>query len=115
LGQQQSRPDHVGEVSTHKGECANMSWSVAATGRTKDVAPEIVNQISKINLTDQGEMETVKNAGLLIAQTLGTFDPEKPVKVTASGSMGFADWTNKSGPYQHVTLTIEPIHFSVSS
>ncbi len=92
-----------------------MSWSVAASGKAKDVAPEIANQVSKISLTDQGEMETVKNTGLLIARTLGTFGPEKPVKVAASGSMGFADWSSKSGPYQQVTLTIEPIHFSVSS
>jgi hypothetical protein len=92
-----------------------MSWSIGATGKAKDVTPEIATQVSKINLSDAGETETVKNVGVLIAQTLGTFDPEKPVKVSASGSMGFDDWTNKSGPYQHVTLTIEPIHFSVSS
>ncbi len=92
-----------------------MSWSVAASGKAKDVAPEIANQISKINLTDPGEMETVKNAGLLIAQTLGTFDPAKPVKVAASGSMGYTDYSTKAGPYQQVTLAIAPIHFSVSS
>lgn len=92
-----------------------MSWSVAASGKAKDVAPEIANQISKISLTDPGEMETVKNVGELIAQTLGTFDLEKLVKVAASGSMGYADYSSKSGTYQQVTLTIEPIHLTVSS
>ncbi len=31
--------------------------------------------------------------------------------VSASGSMGFKDLQNKTGPYQNVDLKIEPIHF----
>jgi hypothetical protein len=92
-----------------------MSWSIGAIGKVKDVAPVIANQVCKINLTDQGEMETVKNVGEIIAQTLGTFHREKPVKVGASGSMGFSDWGSKSGPYQQVSLVIEPIHDWVST
>jgi hypothetical protein len=91
-----------------------MSWSLSASGPAKDVAPQIEKQISAISLSDAGEMETVKNVGALLTQTLGTYDPDKPVKVSANGHMGFADWATKAGPHQHVALTIEPIHFTTS-
>ena len=86
-----------------------MSWSIGAIGKAADLIPQIAQQYERIKLNDAGEMETVKNVVALIAQTLATFDPAKPVKVSASGSMGFA---SKTGPYQSVSVTIEPIHFT---
>lgn len=88
-----------------------MLWSVGGTGKAKDVAAYIADQIGKIKLFDPGEMETVRKVGDLISQTLSTFEPEKPVMVAASGHMGFADGGAKTMPYQRVTLSIEPIHF----
>lgn len=90
-----------------------MSWSVAASGKSSAVSDEIAKQISKISLSDEGEMETVKRTGELIGQTLGTFDPDGLVNVNASGHMGFKDWGAKSGPYQNVSISIAPIHLSV--
>lgn len=92
-----------------------MSWSVSASGKAGHVAPEIARQVATVNLSDAGEMETVKNAGELINQTLGTFDQETLVNVAANGSMGFSEWGTKVGPYQTVSISIVPIHLSVSS
>jgi hypothetical protein len=78
------------------------------------VAEQLEQQFTKINMSDPGEMETVKGARSLIAQTLRTIDPEKPMNVTASGSMGYALWDTRERPYQSVDLKIAPIHFSVA-
>ena len=90
-----------------------MSWSVSGTGPAQTVAPQIEKQIAAVNLNDAGEMETVKLVGGLISQALGTFDPEKPVSVQASGSMGYKDWSAKTGPFQSFKIEVNPIHFSV--
>jgi len=90
-----------------------MSWSVSAAGKAAAVRDEIVRQISAIKLTDEGEMETVKNVGITIDQALSTFGPDGLVRVEASGHMGYKDWNDKSGAFQQVTSTIAPIHLTV--
>ena len=90
-----------------------MSWSVNASGKAPAVKIAIADQISKVNLTDAGEMETVKKVGAAIDQTLGTFDPDGLVRVEASGSMGFKDWGAKTGPFQSFTVKVETIHLTV--
>jgi len=77
------------------------------------VVVEIERQVSAVKLSDAGEQQTVQLVGGLVSQSLGTFDPEKLVKVQASGSMGFKDWNAKSGPFQQFSLSVEPIHLSV--
>jgi len=89
-----------------------MSWSIVEAGKAKSLLPLVRTRVAAIQLSDAGEMETVKHVGALIEQTLGTFDPEKPVKVSASGSMSFRDWTAKTGGFQSVSIAIEPIHFT---
>ena len=89
-----------------------MSWSVSACGPAAKAAEQLEQQFTKINCTDPGEQETVQKVRALVAQTLATIEPEKIMRVSASGSMGFKDWQNKTGPYQSVDLKIEPIHFS---
>jgi hypothetical protein len=91
-----------------------LSWSVASSGKAPAVAADLTVQIGKLSFADAGETETVQKTGELIAQTLGTFDPEKLVSVSASGHLGFADWGAKIGPYQNVKIEIVPIHLSVS-
>lgn len=90
-----------------------MSWSVSGTGPAQAVAEQIAKQIAAVNLNDAGEMETVRLCGELLAQTLSTFDPAKPVSVQASGSMGYKDWTAKTSPFQSYEIKVSPIHFSV--
>ena len=89
-----------------------MSWSVSASGPAAKVAEQLEQQFSKISMNDPGEQETVQNSKALMLQTLATIEPEKPVNATASGSMGFADWGAKTGPFQSVDLKIAPIHFT---
>ena len=90
-----------------------MSWSVSACGPAAKAAEQLEQQFTKINCTDPGEQETVKGTRAVVAQTLATIDPDKVVSVTASGSMGYADYGTKAKPYQSVDLEIAPIHFSV--
>ena len=98
-----------------------MSWSVSACGPANKIAEQLEQQFSKIYLNDPGEQETVQHVRALVAQTLTTIDPEKPVQVSASGSMGYAHWRaghkhatdTHTGPYQSVDLKISPIHYSV--
>ena len=85
-----------------------MSWSVSACGPAVKAAEQLEQQFEKIKLSDPGEQETVQKVRALVSQTLATIDPEKPVSVSASGSMGY-----HVGPYQSVDLKIWPIHFSV--
>ena|SRR5208282_3778476 len=97
-----------------------MSWSVSACGPASKIADQLEQQFERVNMTGQlaklydttGEQETVWHARKLIAQTLATIEPEKIMRVSASGSMEFMDWHNKTGAYQSVDLKIEPIHFS---
>jgi len=90
-----------------------MPWSVNACGPAAKVAEQIEQQFAKIKVTDKREQETIQNARLLIYQTLATIDPEKPVKVFALGSLGYADYETKERMFQSVDLKIMPIHFSV--
>jgi len=87
-----------------------MSWSVSACGPANQIAEQLEQQFEKIKMNDPGEQETVNNTRALIAQTLKTIEPTKPVNVSASGSMGYR---THEGPYQSVDLKIAPIHFSV--
>ena len=89
-----------------------MSWSVSACGPTSKVAEQLEQQFERVNMNDKGEQETVQHARKLVAQTLATIEPDKIMRISASGSMGFKDWQNKTGAYQSVDLKIEPIHFS---
>jgi hypothetical protein len=97
----------------HRKRRTEMSWSVAASGPAAKVAEQLEEQFSRIKMNDEGEQETVQGVRRLVAQTLGTFDSDKPISVAASGSMGFKHWQNKTGPYQSVDLKIAPIHFTV--
>lgn len=90
-----------------------MSWSFYSTGKASAAAAQIAEAATKVSLTDAGEMETVAKVADLIAQTLGTFDPDQLVNVAAAGSMNFKDWTAKTGCTQNVSVKIEPIHLSV--
>lgn len=92
-----------------------MSWSVNATGSITEVKTELERQFKQplaekpAGLADDGERETVRKIQDTIGQCLDTFDPEKQVFVSAAGHMGFADWQNKAGAYQTVSLTIKPL------
>ncbi len=89
-----------------------MSWSISSTGKAAAVAAQIATQVASIKLTDAGEMQTVGHVGALLAQSLGTFDPERLVSVSANGLMSFADWATKVGPYQQFNIKVEPIHLT---
>jgi hypothetical protein len=90
-----------------------MSWSVSACGPAAKAAEQLEQQFARISMNDEGEQQTVQNVRGLVAQTLSTIEPERPVRISASGSMGFGNWHDKTSPYQSVDLKIEPIHFTV--
>ena len=91
-----------------------MSWSVSASGTIADVVAELERQFAypladpPAGLADEGERETVRKISETITQCLGTFDPERRVKVSANGHIGFENWDTKAGANQTVNLSIQP-------
>jgi hypothetical protein len=89
-----------------------MSWSVSASGTPEEVLASLDRQFAYplaeglAGLADAGEQQTVRLIYQAIKQCLGTFDPERPVAVSANGHMGFSDWETKTSPYQQVSLSI---------
>lgn len=89
-----------------------MSWSINATGKPADVIRAANEQAAGFRFSDAGENDTLNNVRQTIVQTVGTFDPDKIVRVDAAGSMAFDDWGTKTGPSQYVSLKIEAIHIT---
>jgi len=86
-----------------------MSWSVAAIGKDSAVRASITEQFGRMTCSEPEE--TVRqSAKLAIDAALAAQDPSKAVKVTASGSQGFADYSTKTGVYNMLTIQVEPQH-----
>ncbi len=92
-----------------------MSWSVTASGKIATVQTELARQFAwpladgPAGLPDESEKETVRQVAGMIDQCLGTFDPENTVTVSAHGYIGFAEWATRTGAYQIVGLSIQPM------
>ena len=84
-----------------------MSWSVSAEGKSADVAESLSKRFEEFVFQDDGECGTVRLVGQTIKQCLGTFGPDRNVKVTAYGHMGYSNWDTKKNPGQNVHLKIE--------
>ncbi len=86
-----------------------MSWSISAIGKAQAVASGMAKQFAVPQC--QEPEETVRQAAAhVIAVSLASQDPNIAVKVSASGSMGFKDYSAKTGPYNNVSIVIEPLH-----
>jgi hypothetical protein len=91
-----------------------MSWSVSYSGTPEAVRGALSEQFKgplaekPAGLSDDGERQTVQLVHELLEQILSTFSADKGVTVSASGHMGFDDWSNKSGSYQYVSIKIQP-------
>jgi hypothetical protein len=84
-----------------------MSWSVSAIGKP----PAVIASLAKKFATNpcEGPEEYVRqDAWKSIASSLGAQDPNCVVKVNASGSAGFKDYFAKAGPYNNLSISIEP-------
>jgi len=97
-----------------------MSWSVRACGPARQIAEQLEQQFSEIRCYEP-EQRVVESARKLIANALLATEPDKPVRVVGSGSLGFQKWGQgfdhptdpHVGPYHSFDLKIEPIHFTV--
>ncbi len=86
-----------------------MSWSVSAIGKAAAVKASIADQFSR-NKCSEPE-ETIRQAAAqLIDLAMSAQDAPAVVKVMASGSQGFRDYTAKTGVYNQLTITVEPQH-----
>ena len=47
---------------------------------------------------------------VLIDASLAAQDPNSPVKVVATGSQGYKDYTSKAGLYNFMNIAVEPLH-----
>jgi hypothetical protein len=97
-----------------------MSWSVSACGPASQIAEQLEQQFSKIRCHEP-EQQVVEVARKLVATALSTTDPDKPLRISGSGSLGFKKWGSgldhatdpHVGPFHSFDLKIEPIHFTV--
>lgn len=90
-----------------------MSWSVSAAGTPPEVRGRMSEQFKSLvdpqtGLSDEGERKTVQRVHELIEEALGTFADDVQINVLANGHLGYADWTNKTGGYQSVSVQINP-------
>ena len=83
-----------------------MSWSVSAIGKPGAVAGKLAKQFEQVKC--QEPEETIKNTvASAVATALAAYDPDTPVKVSASGSQ-----STDSGKATHtnsLSVAIEPM------
>lgn len=87
-----------------------MSWSVSAIGKAPAVRSSIADQFSKSSPCLEPEESLRQAAAATIDKALEAQDPNLAVKVIASGSQGFKDYTARTGVYNTLGITIEPLH-----
>jgi hypothetical protein len=86
-----------------------MSWSVSAVGKPEAVIASLAKQFGS-NPCQMPEEYIRQDAWKSIASSLGAQDQNSAVRVIASGSMGFKDSLGKTGPYNSLSIVIEPLH-----
>jgi hypothetical protein len=88
-----------------------MSWSVSAIGKAPAVARSIADQITNGSKCLEPEESVRQAAAALIKAALVAQDTAGVVvQVIASGSMGYKDWTAKTGVYNSLNIQIVPQH-----
>lgn len=87
-----------------------MSWSVQAHGKAAAVASRVAIGIAQSKCSEPEE--TIKNEiGATLAKALAAFPPGMAVKVSASGSQGYLDFSkNPAEAYNSLSVSIEPMH-----
>ncbi len=86
-----------------------MSWSVSAVGRPDAVRKDIRAQFERNNCSEP-ERSIAHAVGAAIDVALDAEGSETVVKVYASGSLGYKDYTKQTGIYNNISVTVEPIH-----
>ena len=86
-----------------------MSWSVSAIGKLAAVKASIAEQFTR-NPCSEPEESIRQSAAKTIDAALSAQDGVSVIKVMASGSQGFKDYTAKNGIYNQLNITIEPQH-----
>jgi hypothetical protein len=85
-----------------------MSWSVAAIGKAEAVRKSIADQFSSSGVCAEPEETVRKAAAAMIDAALAAQDPTVAVRVSASGSMSYRNWSGKSGVSNQMTIQIDP-------
>jgi len=86
-----------------------MSWSVSAIGKAPAVRASIAEQFSRSTCSEPEESVKVA-AAAAIDKALEAQNPDLPIKVMASGSQGFKDYSAKTGVYNQMSISIDPLH-----
>lgn len=86
-----------------------MSWSVGAIGKAAAVRAAIAKQFADGSKCLEPEETVRQAAAAAIDGALAAQDPGIVVKVLASGSQFFKDYTTKTGIQNSLSLTVEPL------
>jgi hypothetical protein len=87
-----------------------MSWSVTAVGKAPAVRTAIADQFSKQSSCMEPEESVRQAAAVLLDAALAAQDSAVAVKVGASGSMSYKDWTTKAGVSNALSLSVEVLY-----
>jgi hypothetical protein len=87
-----------------------MSWSVAAVGKAAAVKTEIARQFAVGSKCLEPEETVRQSAAVVMDAALAAQDPTMAVKASASGSMTFKNWDNRTGGSNNLSISIEPLY-----
>jgi hypothetical protein len=87
-----------------------MSWGVAAQGKAPKVREEIARQFANGGKCMEPEETIRQSAAATIDAAIAGQHDEAFVKVSASGSMSFRDYSNRTDPTNSLSISIEPMH-----
>lgn len=85
-----------------------MSWSVSAIGKGDAVRKEIARQFVAGAKCAEPEESVRQAAAVLIDASLAGCGPTCAVKVIASGSQSYKDWTTKTGVQNQLIVQVDP-------
>lgn len=85
-----------------------MSWSVSSIGKAGAVRKEIAGQFDRQSACAEPEESVRQAAKQLIDASLAGQDENTAVRVSASGSQSFKDWSAKTGVSNQLTISIDP-------
>lgn len=85
-----------------------MSWSIAAIGKISAVRTECARQVRAGGKCMEPEEGVRIAAAKLIDEALAAQDQSGAVSVSASGSQGYKNYSEKTGLNNQLSITIQP-------
>ena len=86
-----------------------MSWSVTAIGKASAVKKAVAKQFVDGGKCMEPEETIRQSVATTIDTALGGFDADAFVQVSASGSQGYLNYSEKTGVFNSLTIEVKPL------